>query len=293
MNGSPPNDSSNANFGPGASLVRLTVFGLIAIVLMVTDHRADYLDRVRGFTAAVVYPVYQAVTLPGRLASWAYDTLIDHARLRNRHAQVNRELLEARAELERTESLRQENARLRELLDSAERIRREARIAQLMSVDLDPYRHRVLLDRGTDDGIAAGQPLVDGNGIMGQIERTSLRHAYAMLISDPGHALPVQFNRTNLRTIAYGTGKPDELLLPNVPISADVQAGDLLVTSGMGGRFPAGFPVAVVTAVNTSTDNDFVEVVAQPTAGLDRSREVLVLGSASDVRALAETTTGE
>lgn len=288
MNRPAPSDKSNANAGSGASLVRLTVFGLLAIVLMVTDHRADYLDRVRGFSAAVVYPVYQAITLPARTAHWAYDTLIDHARLRNRHADVNRELLEARAELERTASLRQENARLRELLDSAERIRRDARIAELLSVDLDPYRHRVLLNRGSDDGIAAGQPLVDGKGIMGQIESTSLRHAYAMLISDPGHALPVQFNRTNLRTIAYGTGKPDELLLPNVPISADVQRGDLLVTSGMGGRFPAGFHVAVVTAVNTSPDQDFVEVVAQPTAGLDRSREVLVLSGDADVRALAE-----
>ncbi len=260
---------------------------------MVTDHRADYLDRVRGFSAAVVYPIYQAVTLPARMAHWGYDTLIDHARLRNRHAEVNRELLEARAELERTESLRQENARLRALLDSAERIQRDARVAQLLSVDLDPYRHRVLLDRGTDDGIAAGQPLVDGNGIMGQIESTSLRHAYAMLISDPGHALPVQFNRTDLRTIAYGTGKPDELILPNVPISADVQPGDLLVTSGMGGRFPAGFPVAIVTNVETSTDKDFVEVVAEPTAGLDRTREVLVLSQASDVQTLAEAVPGE
>ncbi|MDS4068577.1 MAG: rod shape-determining protein MreC, partial [Candidatus Competibacter sp.] len=151
--------------------------------------------------------------------------------------------------------------------------------AELLAVDFDPYRHHILLNRGRQHGVYVGQPVLDQHGVIGQIIRADPFSSTAILITDPNHALPIQINRTGVRTLALGTGKFQELELPHIPNNEDVVIGDLLVTSGLGGRFPRGYPVGMVTKVEFDPGSPFAHIVARPIAQLDRIREVMLLES--------------
>ena len=179
--------------------------------------------------------------------------------------------------MQKFDALEAENLRLRELLDSSFKVSDRVLIAELMAVEMDPYRHQVILNKGERDNAFVGQPLVDAYGIMGQILHTTPFTSTAMLITDPAHATPVQVNRNGLRSIAVGTGSLSELSLPHIPNSADIRVGDLLITSGLGGRFPPGYPVATVVAVTIDPGHPFAQVSARPLSHLDRSREVLLV----------------
>jgi rod shape-determining protein MreC len=187
------------------------------------------------------------------------------------------QLLAQQSRLQRFDSLTEENRRLRALLDGSRTLEIEFQFAELIDVDLDPFSHRVMIDRGNDREVQVGQAVIDGAGVMGQVEEVNLHFSRVRLISDPNHALPVQLNRTGLRTVAYGIGSTAQLSLPNLPREADVREGDLLVTSGLGKRFPAGYPVAVIETVDRSEGRMFAEAMARPLAALDRGREVLLL----------------
>ena len=176
-------------------------------------------------------------------------------------------------------SLERENQRLRALFEGAQSQPYDYRFAELLQVDLDPFSHQVLIDRGTSDGVVIGQAVIDGAGVMGQVEDVHLHFATVRLISDPNHALPVQINRTGLRTVAFGSGETGALKLPNVPRLADVREGDLVVTSGLGDRFPGGYPVARVTHIDRPEGKTFIQVEAEPLAALDRGREVLLISA--------------
>ena len=182
-----------------------------------------------------------------------------------------------KAQLQRYETLTEENDRLRSLLDGAEGQVFEYRFAELVRVDLDPFSHRVLIDRGSSDGVTVGQAVIDGQGVMGQVEDVHLHFSTVRLISDPNHALPVQINRTGLRSVAFGSGETGNLVLNSVPREADVREGDLIVTSGLGSRFPSGYPVARVAGINREEGLTFAVVEASPLAALDRGREVLLI----------------
>jgi rod shape-determining protein MreC len=196
-------------------------------------------------------------------------------------ARENRELrdalLLAQAKLNRLDALVAQNARLKDLLDAQNSLGLSVQLARLVDVDLDPFRPRVVLDAGANQGVTVGQPVIDAHGIMGQIVEVLANTSVAMLITDPTHAIPVMVERSGLRTIAYGTGAIDRLQLPNIPISADVQVGDRLVTSGLGGRFPAGFPVGEILSISTDASSLFAAAEAKPAAQLDRSSDVLLL----------------
>jgi rod shape-determining protein MreC len=181
------------------------------------------------------------------------------------------------ARIQQLASLETENMRLRDLLGSSFKIGERVLIAEILSVDMASYRQQVLINKGTSSGVFVGQPVLDANAVMGQVIQTNPFSSTVLLITDSDHALPVEVNRNGLRTIATGTGLGQELELLHIPKNADVRVGDLLVTSGMGGRFPAGYPVARVTQVRHSPDNPFTVVTAEPTARLDRSREVLLV----------------
>ena len=150
-------------------------------------------------------------------------------------------------------------------------------LASLVDIDLDPFRHRIVLDAGSRRGVREGRAVIDGEGGVGQVTAVTALNSTAMLISDPSHAIPVQVVRSGLRTIAYGTGSIDRLLLPNIPLSADVRSGDELITSGLGGTFPAGFPVGRITELSPDETRLFVVAQARPSAALDRSGEVLLV----------------
>lgn len=258
-------------------VVRLGLLVLLSIGLMVADHRYQHLEAVRGFLSGAIAPLRYAVNAPAELLGWTSERMTSRGELIERIEALERANLRLRARQQKFETIRSENARLRALLESSAKRDERVLVAELLAVDLDPYRQQVVLNKGTRAGVYRGQPVIDAHGIMGQVMQVGPVTATALLISDPNHALPVQINRNGLRTIASGTGEPDRLELLYIPNSADIRVGDLLVTSGLGGRFPANYPVGTVVEVDRRPGHQFARVTAEPEAQLDRSREVLLV----------------
>jgi len=280
-------------FGSSAQTARLMLYGLLAVVLMAMDHRGNYVPRVRSMAQYVVEPVYHVVEWPLRAARELSAQFKSRRALRDENERLKRRLLGQQAELQRLQVLEEENLRLRELFAGAESQPFEYRFAELLRVQLDPFSHQVMIDRGARDGVVAGQAVIDGRGVMGQVEDVQLHFSRVRLISDPSHALPVQINRTGLRTVAYGVGETSRLNLPSIPLDADVREGDLVVTSGLGHRFPGGYPVAEVVLIDRSEGRTFARVEARPLAALDRGREVLLIGIAAPQAETQPEDTGE
>jgi rod shape-determining protein MreC len=230
----------------------------------------------------VVYPIQIVVDAPFRLWEWTRESTAGRNRLELELSRLRTERLLTAARLQRLNALEAENARLRNLLDARTQVRDEVRVAEIMAVDANPYRHSIVIDIGSRDGVYDGQAIVDASGVVGQVIQAGLTTSQALLISDPSHSLPVEVNRNGLRTIANGTGELDRLNLPFLPNNADIREGDLLVTSGLGGAFPAGYPVAEVTSVVRIPQEPFADVTAEPTASLDRVREVMLIWSPAD-----------
>lgn len=244
---------------------------------MAADHRLGHLETIRSALSTVVYPLQYVVDLPASLGNWAADTLDKRVALVQENDRLKRQNFMLRTKLQKFEALQNENARLRDLLQSSGKIGVRVLIGELLAVDMDPFKRLITLNRGSNDGVAAGQPLLDADGIMGQVVHVSPLTSTAMLITDPSHAIPVQVNRNGLRAIALGNGSPDQLEVPNLPNNADIQEGDLLVSSGLGSRFPPGYPVARVKSVVQDPSRPYAEVIATPAAQLERSREVLLV----------------
>jgi rod shape-determining protein MreC len=261
--------------------IRVLVLIISSILLMYLDHRQNHLDAVRKAIGAAVYPVQLVVDAPARLWGWLGETTTSRNDLQLEVGRLKAERLLTNARLQRLTALEAENARLRALLDARSQVRDEVRVAEIMAVDANPYEHNLVIDIGSRDGVYDGQAIVDADGVVGQVIKTGLMTAQAVLISDTDHALPVEVNRNGLRTIAVGTGEIDRLDLPFLPNNADIRAGDLLVTSGLGGGFPAGYPVAVVDSVTRIPQEPFADVTAKPSASLDQVREVMLIWSPS------------
>lgn len=265
-------------FTRGPSLgMRLFLLAVCSILLMYLDHQRGHLQTVRQALSVAAYPIRVIVDLPSRAFLWTGDALSTRRSLQEDNAQLREEQLEARVRLQRLDTLQAENDRLRALLESRPRLPDRILVAEILSVDLDPFRHRLVIDRGIADGLYVGQAMLDAAGVVGQVTRVEQLSAEAIMISDPGHATPVEINRNGLRTIALGTGDSGRLLLPFLPNNADVKAGDLLVTSGLGDAFPYGYPVARVLTVDRRPGEPFAEIIADPSAALNREREVLLV----------------
>ncbi|MFP5504952.1 MAG: rod shape-determining protein MreC [Gammaproteobacteria bacterium] len=265
-------------FTQGPSITaRMVVLVLASIILMTVDHRQDHLGAVRSAISVVLYPIQFLINLPHTAGGWLQEAVSSRRALQEENARLRAQHLLLQARLLKFEALEAENLRLRELLESSFKAGDRLLIAELMSVDFDPYRHEVLLNKGRRQDVYVGQPLLDAHGVMGQIVQVTPYTATAMLITDPAHAIPVQVNRNGLRSIVVGVGSLRELSLPHIPNSADIVAGDLLVTSGLGGRFPPGYPVAEVVSVTSDPGQSFAQIVARPLSQLDRSREVLLV----------------
>jgi rod shape-determining protein MreC len=257
--------------------VRFLLLAIVCIALMLLDRREQHLVRVRQALSVVVHPVRVAVDLP--FSTWANlrETFAARDALIEENRQFRRERLETESRLQRLEALERENARLRLLLDSTARLGSRALVAEILSVDLDPYRQRLDLNRGLVDDVFVGQALIDAQGVIGQVVRVGPLTSEAVLITDADHAVPVSVNRNGLRTIAVGTGDSDRLRLPYLTNNADIAVGDLLISSGLGGVVPAGYPVARVLEVERRPDQPFAEIIAEPASSLDRDREVLLV----------------
>ena len=246
---------------------------------MFLDNRDNHLDAVRNAISAAVYPLRVVVDAPSRVWSWSRESMQSRNDLQLENSRLNAEKLLTAARLQRLHALEAENSRLRGLLDARRQVPDEVRVVEIMSVDANPFRHSIVLDIGMNDGAYRGQAIVDAAGIIGQVMEVGPMSADAILISDPGHALLVEVNRNGLRTVAYGTGEFGRLSLPGLPNNSDIQVGDVLVTSGLGGAFPSGYPVAIVDSINWIPQEPFADVTATPTAALDQVREVMLIWS--------------
>ena len=264
--------------GPSV-LARVVVVAVLSVVLMTADHRGRHVDAMRSLLATLVYPLQYAIDLPIRGGNWLADNLSSRRTLMHENERLRRENFSAQSRLERYAELEAENQRLRELLDSAARVGVQVLIAERLAVDLDPYSRRIVVNKGIRDGVQVGQSLIDANGIMGQVVEAGPFSSSAVLITDPSHALPVQVRRSGLLGVAVGTGPLDQLELTHVPINADVLVGDVLITSGLGGRFPSGYPVGRVVSVSRDSGRPFAQVTVESSADLERNREVLLVWS--------------
>ncbi|MBT8137245.1 MAG: rod shape-determining protein MreC [Gammaproteobacteria bacterium] len=268
--------------GPSPA-VRCGLLVLLAIVFMMLDFRAGHLDAIRSSLSLMLHPVRVAVDLPFVAINWVGESFTLRRQLLSENERLRTDSLENAARLQRLESLLAENRRLRALMESSARVADRVLVSEIMAVDLDPLRQHIVINKGTVHGAYRGQPLLDANGIVGQITHTSPVSSEAILISDASHAVPVQINRNGLRTIAVGTGDPASLSLPFLPNNADVEVGDLLVSSGLGGNFPPGYPVATISSITRDPASPFATVRAQPAAALNRNREVLLVWSTTEV----------
>jgi rod shape-determining protein MreC len=262
--------------GPPLGATFLTL-AIASIALMVADERYDQLERLRGWLNSAAHPMQVAVDLPFRAWDWVTGSFADRSRLRQENLELTARLRLANLQLQRFAALEEENRRLRAMRENSAGVAERALVASILNVDLDPFRHRVLLDKGAADGVFKGQAVLDAEGIFGQVWRVHAHSAEAILISDAEHAIPVQSNRSGVRTIAVGTGDSSRLSLPFVTVESDLKQGDLLLSTGMGGVFPPGYPVAQVTRVERNAKATFAIVEARPTAALDRDREVLLV----------------
>lgn len=250
---------------------------LVSVVLMSIDHRKDLVEPLRGTLSATVHPVRMAASLPGDITDMLGRQLQGRRQLMAEIDRLRDQQLLNEARLQKLDSLEVENIRLRELLDSSYQVDESVLIAELMRVDMDPYTHIIEVDKGSRSGVRDGQAVLDANGIIGQVDRSSPFSSTVRLITDASHAIPVQINRSGVRSVAVGTGNLQRLEITGLPNSTDIREGDLLISSGLGGRFPAGYPVARVSQVRFDPGEPFATVSAHPTGAIDRIQEVLLV----------------
>ncbi len=258
-----------------AGTLRLLVALALAVALMVLDHRGGWLATLRGHIEVVAQPVWRLAGLPAKLGDSVRDDAATRARLAQENETLRNALLISGARIARLQASAAENARLRGLLGAVEQGGLDVQLAPVLDVALDPTRQRLLLDIGAKQGVTVGQPALDAGGVLGQVTEVRTSTATVLLLTDPDHAIPVAVSRNGIRLVAYGRG--DRLELANIPTSSDVKVGDLIVTSGLGGRFPPGFPVGTITHLRRDESRAFLVGDLKPAAQLDRGRDVLLL----------------
>jgi rod shape-determining protein MreC len=255
---------------------------IASVSLMTLDHRQHHLEGIRAGLSVLVYPLQYLVDLPFAVGGWAGENLATRTSLLKENSELRDKQLTLQFKLQKFEALESENQRLRSLLQSSSRKWERVLIAELLQVDFDPFRQLVLLNKGEHDGVFEGHPLLDAYGVLGQVVHVSPFSSSAILITDPSHMVPVQVNRNGLRCLAVGTGEDGLLEVPHLPNNADIKVGDLLVTSGLGLRFPPGYPVATVSKIERDPTEPFATISATPLAHLKRTREVLLVWPAGE-----------
>lgn len=263
--------------GDVTGTLRLLALLAVSIGLIVADHRGGWLDQVRAHAGVAMQPVWWLAGLPSRLARSVREDAVTRSLLSEDNHRLRNELLVANARLARLQAAAEENTHLRQLLGAAGSGGLDVQLAPILDIDLDPTRQRLVLRAGSRDGVSQGQTVIDAGGVVGQVIQTAPGTAVVLLLTDLDHAVPVMVARTGVRLVAFGQGRSDALRLPNVPLSSDVRVGDELVTSGLGGRFPAGFPVGTITALAPDDSRAFLVGSVDPAARLDRGRDVLLL----------------
>lgn len=258
------------------------VFVVLSVAVMFADSRFDYLDRLRYSLGYLTAPVYWVADTPARISYWIDDVFVSHGDLIEENERLREELLFAQRELQLLAGLATENSRLRALQEASASVDGRVLTAEIINISSNPGSRRVLINRGATDGVLEGQALLDANGLMGQVTEVLPFTSWVMLITDSRHGTPVQVNRNGERAIARGSrGDIPELELEYVPDTSDIEVGDLLVSSGLGQRFPKDYPVAEVTSVVHDRGQPFARIKARPLAQMDRTRHVMLLALAN------------
>lgn len=265
-------------FSRGPSLqLRLFLAVMAAIALIVMDSRLEAFTRIRSYLDTIISPFFHVANGPRTVLDNVSETLATREQLRLENRTLRQELLMKKSELQLLEQFKQENARLRELLGSPLRHDEYKMVTQVLSTEGDPYSDQIVIDKGSDDKVYVGQPVISDKGVVGQVVATAKKTSRVLLICDSSHALPIQVLRNDIRVIAAGNGCADDLELEHLPNNIDIRVGDVLVTSGLGGRFPEGYPVAVVSSVQVDNQRAYTVIKARPMAGLQRLRYLLLL----------------
>nr|WP_217510096.1 rod shape-determining protein MreC [Pseudomonas corrugata] len=259
--------------------VRLLVLAVLSVALMVVDARFTLLKPVRSQMSLVLMESYWITDLPQRLWQGVASQFGSRTELVAENEKLKTENLLLQGRLQKLAALTEQNVRLRELLNSSALVNEKVEVAELIGMDPNPFTHRIVINKGERDGVVLGQPVLDARGLMGQVVELMPYTSRVLLLTDTTHSIPVQVNRNGLRAIASGTGNPERLELRHVADTADIKEGDLLVSSGLGQRFPAGYPVATVKEVIHDSGQPFAIVRAVPTAALNRSRYLLLVFS--------------
>lgn len=257
--------------------VRLVVAVVASLALLSAERLFPYTEQLRFGIAALGSPLQHLANAPRNLLDYLYEEFASRQRLIAENDELRRQHLLNSEQLQLFAQLRQENNRLRRLLGSVERVDVRKVVAEVFAVTSDPFRLQVVIDKGSFDGVYEGQPVLDERGVVGQVVSVGPTTSRVLLIADDMHAVPVRIYRNDVRAIAVGSGSLDRVTLQYLPHSTDVRVGDLLVASGLGGRFPEGYPVARVTNVDRNDHSSFVRVDAVPEASLDRLRYLLLL----------------
>lgn len=262
---------------------RVAAFVVLSVAVMFADSRFDYLDRLRYSLGFLTAPVYWVADTPARISYWIDDVFVSHGDLIDDNERLREELLFAQRELQLLAGLATENNRLRALQEASANVDGRVLTAEIINISSNPGSRRVLINRGATDGVLEGQALLDAHGLMGQVVEVLPFTSWVMLITDSRHGTPVQVNRNGERAIARGSrGDVPELELEYVPDTSDIEVGDLLVSSGLGQRFPKDYPVAEVTSVVHDRGQPFATIKAKPLAQMDRTRHVMLLALANN-----------
>jgi len=244
---------------------------------MVVDQLSDYLDEIRSSLSTIITPIIFISDYPNRTVDLVQSTLISRDDLREKITALEQTQILLNAKTEKMAALAAENKRLRDLLGSAAKLQDNVLVAELVGLNPDPNRYEVVIDKGSNNKVFVGQPVLDAHGLLGQVIEVSPFFSRVLLINDQAHAIPVQVVRSNLRLIAQGAGTSRRLELMHIQETADIKVGDLLVSSGLGNRFPVGYPVGTVDQLDFEPGQSFATAKAIPSALLDRSRHVLLV----------------
>jgi rod shape-determining protein MreC len=276
----------NPIFNQGTSPAqRLVLVLLCSVALIFFDHKMASFETARGYLQSLVSPLQYMANAPKLLMTWASENMITRQQLMTENKQFKEQQLFFHEQSMELDIVRRENERLRLLLASPVNGITKKMFAEILSVDSDPYSLQVVINRGANDGVVEGQPVIDDKGVVGQILHVGANSSRVILISDISHAVPVRVERNGLRLIASGSGRINRLVHNFVTKSDDVKVGDLLVTSGLGGKYPEGYPVARITSVRTDESREFGRILSQPVAKIDRLRYMLLLSTVSDSEA--------
>ena len=263
--------------GATPATVRVIVLVALSVSMMLIDHRTQQLEKFRNILQTVVYPIMFVSTIPREIFRGLTGSMEKSENLQSDNESLRQENLLLRSRLEKLHSLEADNRRLKRLLGQSEQIAERVLLAELVEVSLEPYTQKISLNKGSRDDVYVGQPVINGDGVIGQVVHTSQFQSTVTLLTDPSSAVPVMVMRNGLRGVLFGTGVRNRLAMPYLTADADILIGDLLISSGMGGRFPTGYPVATVTDVKQQPSDEFLTINTLPVTQLDHGREVLLI----------------